>query len=178
MFAGAEIKIVEMYKKQLLIIPFLSSLLISCASVDEKAPVERDLTDSGSDCISIRTIRDYIALGRNSLIIEGSGNRLYYVTLSIASFQLRNSYQVGVQSRDDWLCPYGGDRLIFDGGGYSADRHRIHVPSASIRGIMRLTPNQADDLLIRHGKKEVPEQQDLAPPELKGAEVEELGEKG
>ena len=158
-----------MYKKQLLIISFLSSLLISCASIDEKPPVERDLTDSGSDCISLRTIRDYIALGRNSLIIEGSGNRLYYVTLSISSFQLRNSYQVGVQSRADWLCPYGGDRLIFDGGGYS---------SASIRGIMRLTPNQADDLLIRHGKKEAPEQQDLAPPELKGAEVEELGEKG
>ena len=158
-----------MYKKQLLIIFISSYLLVSCASVDENPPVERDLTDSGSDCISIRTIRDYIALGRNSLIIEGSGNRLYYVTLSISSFQLRNSYQVGVQSRDDWLCPYGGDRLIFDGSGYSG---------ASIRGIMRLTPNQADDLLIRHGKKEAPEQQDLAPPELKGAEVEELGEKG
>ena len=155
-----------MYKKQLLIIPFLSSLLISCASIDEKPPVERDLTDSGSDCISIRTIRDYIALGRNSLIIEGSGNRLYYVTLSISSFQLRNSYQVGVQSRDDWLCPYGGDRLIFDGGGYS---------SASIRGIMRLSPQQANDLLIRYGKKESPDQQDPAPPELKGAKVEELG---
>ncbi len=168
-----------MYKKQLLIISFLSSLLISCASVDEKPPVERDLTDSGSDCISIRTIRDYIALGRNSLIIEGSGNRLYYVTLSISSFQLRNSYQVGVQSRDDWLCPYGGDRLIFDGGGYSSDGNAIHPGErASIRGIMRLTPNQADDLLIRHGKKAAPEQQDLAPPELKGAEVEELGEKG
>ena len=50
--------------------------------------------------------------------------------------------------------------------------------TAGIRGIMRLTAEQADDLLIRHGKKEPPEQQDPTPPELEGAEVEELGEIG
>ena len=43
---------------------------------------------------------------------------------------------------------------------------------------MRITPEQADELLFRYGKKERPEQQDPAPPELDGAEVEELGEVG
>ena len=158
-----------MYKKQLLIIPFLSSLLISCVSVDEKPPVERDLTDSGSDCISIRTIRDYTVLDRSRLIIEGGGKRLYYVTLVASSFQLRSSHQIGVNSRDASLCPYGGDRLVFSTFGDA---------SASIRGIMRITPDQAEELLYRYGKKERPELQDPTPPELDGAEVEELGEIG
>ena len=94
---------------------------------------------------------------------------MYYVTLVVSSFELRSSHQIGVQSRDSWLCPYGGDRLVF--GGF--DEY-----GASIRGIMRLTPEQADDLLIRHGRKEPPEQQDPTPPDLEGAEVEELGEIG
>ena len=131
--------------------------------------MERDLTETGSDCISIRTIRDYTPLDRSSLIIEGGGNRLYYVTLVVSTFELRNSHQIAVQSRDQWLCPYGGDRLVFDSFGNS---------TSSIRGIMRLTPEQADDLLIRHGKKEPPEQEDPPPTELDGAEVEELGEIG
>ncbi len=131
--------------------------------------MERDLTETGSDCISIRTIRDYTPLDRKSLIIEGSGNRHYYVTLVMSSFELRSSHQIGVESRDSWLCPYGGDRLILDTFGNE---------SVGIRGIMRLTPEQADDLLVRHGKKEPPEQQDPTPPELEGAEVEELGEIG
>jgi len=45
-----------------------------------------------------------------------------------------------------------------------------------IRGISRLTPDQEEELLIRYGKKEPPEQQDQAPPEVIGAEVEELGD--
>jgi len=72
-----------------------------------------------------------------------------------------------VESRDDWLCPYGGDSLILD----SYDR-----VGTSIRGISKLTPEQADELLYRHGKKERPEQQDQAPPDIEGAEIEELGE--
>lgn len=155
--------------KQLFIYCYSSILLASCASSGGTPPAERDLTDTGSDCISIRTIRDYTPLDRRSLIIEGAGSRMYYVTLVVSSFELRSSHRIGVQSRDGWLCPYGGDQLIF--GGF--DEY-----GASIRGITRLTPEQADDLLIRHGKKEPPEQQDPTPPDLEGAEVEELGEIG
>ncbi|MDH3441806.1 MAG: DUF6491 family protein, partial [Gammaproteobacteria bacterium] len=122
-----------------------------------------------SDCISIRTIRDYTPLDRSSLIIEGGGSRKYYVTLLISSFELRSAHRIGVDSRDEWLCPYGGDQLIFDGFG----NNRV-----GIRGIMRITPDQAEELLFKHGKKERPEQQDPTPPEMEGAEVEELGEIG
>ena len=45
-----------------------------------------------------------------------------------------------------------------------------------IRGISRITAAQKEELLIRYGKKEPEEQQDQAPPKVKGAEVEELGQ--
>lgn len=162
-------KLIKILKKQQVIIVILSIVLTSCATSERAPAVPRDLTDSGSDCISIRTIRDYTPLDRSRLIIEGGGKRLYYVTLVASSFQLRGSHQIGVNSRDAWLCPYGGDRLVFSTFGDT---------SAGIRGIMRITPEQAEELLFRYGKKERPEQQNPAPPELDGAEVEELGEVG
>ncbi|MDG2375169.1 MAG: DUF6491 family protein [Woeseiaceae bacterium] len=155
--------------KQKIILVISSSLLASCATAERESRMPRDLTESGSDCISIRTIRDYTPLDRSRLLIEGGGKRLYYVTLVLSSFQLRSSHQIGVDSRDAWLCPYGGDRLVFSTFGDA---------SAGIRGITRITPEQAEDLLYRYGKKERPELQDPVPPELDGAEVEELGEVG
>jgi len=162
-------KSIEKELKQKVILVLLSALLASCATTERESRSPRDLTEAGSDCISIRTIRDYTVLDRSRLIIEGGGKRLYYVTLVASSFQLRSSHQIGVNSRDAWLCPYGGDRLVFSTFGDA---------SASIRGIMRITPDQAEELLYRYGKKERPELQDPTPPELDGAEVEELGEIG
>jgi len=49
---------------------------------------------------------------------------------------------------------------------------------AMIRGISRISPEQEEDLLIRYGKKKPDEQKDEAPPEVKGADVEELGQIG
>jgi hypothetical protein len=100
------------------------------------------------------------------LLIEAAGKRNYLVTLAISSFELRSAFRLATQSRDDWLCPYGGDRIVFDGHGEGP---------ISIRSISRLTAEQTEDLLIRFGKKEPPEQERPA-PELEGAEVEELGE--
>jgi hypothetical protein len=153
--------------KQYIILVYSSVFLVSCATTDAGPDLGRDLDGRGSDCISIRTIRDYRPLDRSSLIIEGAGNRLYYVTLVISSFELRGSHQIRVESRDDWLCPYGGDSLIFDSFG----NNRI-----SIRGISRLTPEQADELLYKHGKKERPAQEDQASPGIEGAEIEDIGE--
>ena len=69
-------------------------------------------------------------------------------------------------SRDDWLCPYGGDEIIF--GSFS--QH-----GAGIRSISRLTEEQEEELLIRYGKIDPGEEQDPEPREIEGAEVEELG---
>ena len=158
--------------KQLIIFTISSNLLLGCATTEDDSDLGNDLTGRGSDCISIRTVRDYTALDRNSLIIEASGNRLYYVTLVMPSHDLRSSFQIGVESRDQWLCPYGGDRLVFDGLGQSISM------GSSIRGIQRISPDQAEELLYRHGKLEQREQPDPVPAELEGAEVEELGEVG
>ena len=66
----------------------------------------------------------------------------------------------------DRLCPYGGDALIF--GSFQGDEARI-------RSIKRLNSGQLEQVLIRYGKKEPADKPDPAPPEVKGAEVEELG---
>ena len=147
----------------------LCVLAVACAPVEERSEAGTDVDFRGSDCISIRTIRDYTPLDRSTLLIEGMGNRNYLVTLVSPTIELRSSFRMGFSSRDDWLCPYGGDRLVFDG---------IADDSIMIRGISRVTPEQKEDLLIRYGKKKPEELQDQAPPEVKGAEVEELGEIG
>ena len=160
-----------MLKKSLkhIVIGFTSSvLLVSCATTEPGSQPESDLDYNGSDCISIRTIRDYTPLDNRNLLIEGAGRRHYLVTLVMSSFDLRSSIHLGFRSRDDWLCPYGGDRIVFDG----LDNDEI-----AIRSITRLTAEQTEDLLVRYGKKEPTEQEDPPPPELKGAEVEELGSK-
>ena len=157
--------------KQILISVSSSILLASCAVTEPRSELGDDLNPRGSDCISIRTIRDYTPLDRSSLILEASGKRYYYVTLSGSAFELRSSFRIGFDSRDDWLCPYGGDRLVVDGLGSGMDYGN------SIRGIDRITAEQADELLYRHGRKERPETgEGRPPPELGGADVEEVGE--
>ena len=155
--------------KQSLIVGFSSILLASCATTEGGTERQRDLTDTGSDCISIRTVRDYTPLDRDSLLVEGSGHRYYYVTLVIPAIELRGSHQIGMDSRDEWLCPYGGDKLVFDG---------FRGTGYAIRGITRIDRDQADELLYQYGKKTRPEQIDPAPAEIESAEVEELGEVG
>ena len=154
--------------KHIFIVFYSCTLLGACAATNGDPPMERDINERGSDCISIRTIRDYTPLDNSSLLIEGSGNRFYYVTLGMSSFELRGSHRIGVESRDEWLCPYGGDGLVFDG--FST------MGPTSIRGISRVSAEQADELLYRHDRKERPQEHDSAPPELDGAEIEDIGE--
>ncbi len=154
------------YIKQILIV-IISSITLSffaLAAEEEDAPEDLDLR--GSDCISIRLIRDYTPLSRDSLLIHASAKRSYFVTLFSPRFGVNSSFQLATRSRDDRLCPYGGDALIF--GSFQGDEARI-------RSIKRLNPGQLEQVLIRYGKKEPADKPDPAPPEVKGAEVEELG---
>jgi len=154
------------YIKQCLMAFYLSALVAACATSETEPRAETDLEYNGTDCISIRTIRDYTPLDNRNLLVEAAGRRHYLVTLVMTSFELRSSFRLGFRSRDDWLCPYGGDRIVFEG---------LANDEISIRSITRLTAEQTEDLLVRYGKKEPTEQQDPPPPDLKGAEVEELG---
>jgi len=124
-----------------------------------------DLDYRGSDCISIRTIRDYTALDDRNLLIWASVKRPYFVRLSTPAWGLKGSFQIGTLSRDDRLCPYGGDALVFDSAGRD---------TARIASIRRISPEEADWLLIRFGKTDPAEDQTPAPEPIEGAEVEEL----
>ena len=150
---------------QIFIMYFLGVFsLVSMALADEFDP-ESDLDYRGSDCISIRTIRDYTALDDKNLLIWASPKRPYFVRLFTPAWGLRSSFQLGTVSRDDRLCPYGGDALVFDSAGRETSR---------IASIRRVTPEEADWLLVRFGHKEPAEQQTTAPEPLESAEVEEL----
>jgi hypothetical protein len=151
--------------KQLVLIFTLSIFsLFSLAFSDETDP-GFDLDYRGSDCISIRTIRDYTALDDKNLLIWASPRRPYFVRLFSSAWGLRSSFQIGTVSRDDRLCPYGGDALIFD---------TVGRDTARIASIRRVTPEEADWLLVRFGKKDPAEDQAPAPEPLESAEVEEL----
>jgi Family of unknown function (DUF6491) len=125
-----------------------------------------DVDFRGSDCILISTIRDYTPLDDSNLLIYGPGKRAYFVTLVHSTFELRSSFRLQFSSRDGQLCPYGGDEIVVGSFGHEA---------VGIRAISRVTEEQAEQLLIRYGRKEPAEQQAPAPEDVKGAEVEELG---
>jgi len=154
------------FTKQLLAVFISCALLSITAAAEEADELPKDLDLEGSDCIWIRTIRDYTPLSRDSLLIHASAKRSYFVRLLTPDFGLKSSFQLGTRSRDDRLCPYGGDSIVSDS--FSGSEARI-------RSISRVTPDQVDELLIRYGKNDPGDTQDPAPADVKGAEVEELG---
>ena len=151
--------------KQLVVVIILSAFAIAAGNAEEHRKSVDDLGLRGSDCILIRTIRDYTPLDDSNLLIWGPAKRGYLVTLIRPGFGIRSSFRLGFSSRDDQLCPYGGDSIVFDG----FDSEKI-----SVRSISRVSAEQIDEILIRFGKKTPTEQQTPAPADAKGAEVEEL----
>ena len=152
--------------KQALITVTSCSVLGTAALAEEQNSPPKDLDFNGSDCILIRTIRDYTPLSRDSLLIHASGKRSYFVRLFTPSFGLNSSFQLATKSRDDRLCPYGGDSIIVD---------RTAWGEARIQSISRVNPDQVEQILIHYGKIEPGDTEDPTPPEISGAEVEELG---
>jgi hypothetical protein len=145
---------------------FLLVFTLSAVLADEdQLGAISDIEPNGSDCIWIRTVRDYTALDDRNLLIRGSGKRTYLVTLLHRSFEMQSSIGLGFSSRDDHLCPYGGDAIVTDGLSREAVR---------IRSITEVSPAQAEQLKVRFGKKVPDEQKTPAPGPVKGAEVEEL----
>lgn len=158
-------RVVKRLMKQLLTALLFAFTLIAAgtrdASADELSAVDRN----GSDCIWIRTVRDYTSLDDQNLLVRGSGKRIYLVTLLYPSFELRSSMGLGFSSRDDQLCPFGGDGIVFEGLSREAIR---------IRSITEVSADEAEKLMVQFGRKEPKEQQTTAPEAVKGAEVEEL----
>ena len=151
--------------KQLFTIVTLCSVSLLVPTLADDLDADFDLDYRGSDCISIRTIRDYTALDDRNLLIWASPKRPYFVRLFSPAWGLKTSFQLGTVSRDDRLCPYGGDQLVFGMSG---------MDTARIASIRRISPEEADWLLVRFGKKDPAEEQAPAPEPLESAEVEEL----
>ncbi len=150
---------------QLLVVTSLTTLSFVTRAQDDPQASPRDLDLRGSDCILIRTIRDYTPLDDRNLLIWGPARRGYFVTLIRPAFGMRSSFRLGFSSRDDQLCPYGGDAVVF--GGLPSEKIRV-------RSISRVDKETAEQLMIRFGRKQPAESQAPEPPDVEGAEVEEL----
>ncbi len=155
---------------KLVIIQWLMPLILcgcSASGDSEWAPSERDvgLDYRGADCILIRTIRDYRPLDDSHMLISGPAKRTYFVTLFGPAFEMRGSLGLTFDSRDDQLCPFGGDAVKF--GGLAHER-------VTIQSISRVTAEQEQEILFRFGLLERAEKKPPEPVSVKGAEVEEL----
>ena len=144
----------------------LCCLSTSLPAENDDSGAEMDLDLNGSDCISIRSIRDYTPLDKRTLLIRESGNRVYFVRLMTTTAEIDTGMSLTVHSRDDRLCPYGGDGLIFSS---------FHPRPVTVRSISRITKEQEEDIKVRYGIKDSDEPQAPEPKQVEGAEVEELG---
>lgn len=150
---------------QCIISGLLCVLLTLSSHADEDSDASDDLNYNGSDCIWIRSIRDYTPLDDKTLLIWGGTRKPYYVRLVFPARDMSSAIGIGVDSRDDRLCPYGGDGLKFG---------RFDPIPVGIRSISKLTMEQADAILVRYGKQEGSEPTTPEPRDVEGAEVEEL----
>ena len=112
----------------------------------------------GSDCILIRTIRDYRPLDSRHMLISGPAKRTYFVTLFSPSFEMRGSMGVTFDSRDGQLCPFGGDAIKF--GGLAHER-------VTIQSIARVTAEEEQEILFRFGLLERAEKKPPEPVSVK-----------
>lgn len=150
---------------QLLIVFTSSGCATDSTGNGGSSSARADMKYRGSDCILIRTIRDYRTLDDSHLLISGGGRRTYFVTLLGPVFEMRGSASLRFESRDDQLCPFGGDSIIFGTFGRGGTR---------IQSISRITAEQEEEILLRFGLIERTEQAPPDPGNVTGAEVEEL----
>jgi hypothetical protein len=148
---------------QIVIVLLSTSLLYKIAIADPPSERVTDIDYNGSDCIWVRTIRDYTALDDRNLLIHGSGKRSYFVTLVTPSWEMKSSIGMGFATTDGQLCPYGRDRIVFRG---------LAQEEVRIRSISQVSADQAEQLLVRFGKSKAAVPQVPEPRPVQGAEIE------
>ncbi len=158
------------YINQALIISY-SSILLACAAA-ETAPDEAQLAEESGPvhCISGGTVRDYTVLDDANLIVRAGAKHRYHVELQGRAFGLRSAWQIGFSSSTNRICA-GFSEVVFntDMGSFGSNPEKIRI-----RSIRRLTPEEADTLLIRSGKKEPEIEHTPVHEPVESAEVEEL----
>jgi len=139
--------------------------LAGCATV----PPDGDSTarDTGgslpSDCILGGNVRDFTALDNRNLILYGPGNRPYHVVLTRPAMGLEREFSIGVYDADAGfggigrICPYGGDAIIIEGP---------FTESILIRSIEQIDDTAVEALMVRFGKAEPTDDDDLTVTEI------------
>ncbi len=158
------------YIKQILVIG-TSSILLACAGT-AKTPDEVLLAEESGpvDCISRGTIRDYTVLDDANLVVTAGAQRKYHIQLQRRALGLRSAWQIGFTSSTSRICSRFSEVVYNADMGFSGpDPEKIRIQS-----IRRLTPEEADTLLIRSGKKEPEIEHTPAHEPVESAEVEEL----
>ena len=151
----------KIIKNQLLIVFSLCSL-VACGGTET---VDRDEDSARSDCIYQPSIRGYTVLDESNLIVTASGRHKYHMVLQRRAHGLKSSWGIAFKSPTGRICPAFSE-VLFDG----------HFDGESIRisAIREISPEEAEQLLIRHGKKQPEIEYTPVPQEIEGAEVEEL----
>ena len=139
--------------------------LAGCAtgSPDSTTTVRDNGGTLPSDCIVGGNVRDFAALDNRNLILYGPGNRAYHVVLTRPAIGLEREFSIGVYDADAGfggigrICPYGGDAIIIEG----PISERILS-----RSIEQVDATGVDALMVRFGKAEATDDDDLTVTEI------------
>jgi hypothetical protein len=139
--------------------------LAGCAATSpDGASAVRDNGGSlPSDCILGGNVRDFTALDNRNLILYGPGNRPYHVVLTRPAIGLEREFSIGVYDADaafggiGRICPYGGDAIIIEGP---------VTDSILIRSIEQIDDTAVEALMVRFGKAEATDDDDLTVTEI------------
>ncbi len=153
---------------QLFLIVSASTFLTGAVLADSDAEDTDNDRMGRSDCIFSSSIRGYTVLDERNLLIEGTGRRQYHVVLTRRAWGLKSSWNLGIKSPTSQVCAGFSEIRL--------DPHHSALDTVRIQAITRLTEDEHEDILVRFGKKEPSYEQTPAPREVKGAEVEELGQ--
>lgn len=149
---------------------FLAALfVVGCAATDEQAtsaaPSGADDECGDASCFFARNLRDFRVLDNRTLVVWASSRRCpYVVELSRPCGGIRFANTLAFDSRDSYICSYGGDAvLVREGGG---------LERCSIVDLRRISEKELEGLYVEYGLTDpVP-----TPPAEIEVEDEEAGE--
>ena len=125
-----------------------AALAAGCATTegpDEDAAPSAQAAECGeSDCFFSRNLRDFRVLDNKTLAVWASSRRCpYVVELARPCGSLRFANTIAFDSRDAYICSYGGDAVLTRQGG-GPDR-------CSIVNVRRISEQQLEGLYVEYG---------------------------
>lgn len=108
------------------------------------APSAADAECGESDCFFARNMRDFRVLDNRTLVVWASSRRCpYVVELARPCGGIRFANTIAFDSRDSYVCSYGGDAVLTRQGG-GPDR-------CAIVNVRRISAQQLEGLYVEYG---------------------------